>query len=56
VCLVCRAQYEAEPFTQQEQINTRKQKAKYNAFGSGIGRERRGGWTKAAERCELAHG
>lgn len=56
VCRVGRAQREAEPFTQQQQINTRRQRAEYNTFGSRTGQERRGGWTEAAERCKCAHG
>lgn len=54
--LVCRAQGGAEPFTQQQQINTSKQRAEHNASGSGTGQERRAGWTKAAERGKLAPG
>lgn len=41
VCLICRVQREAEPFTQQQQINTRRQRAEYNTLGSRAGQQRR---------------
>lgn len=41
VCLICRVQREAEPFTQQQQINTRRQRAENNTLGSRAGQERR---------------